>query len=197
MAPMTAIAARPAEGPLVAEDPAVGSERLESKAREIPALRSLDVRSRHAICLRVDVDRWVGILAQRPVRSPRGQSAGRPAIAVIGAIAAFLGRKIEAHDVGRMAGDQPLALSRPDDVVRRSDDRRKIPHARRVEAQGTEGAKDGHGSLRVSAHGPSDLGHTHRTIGPSLATTRGRLARVATRRNFHGGSGVLAPIIPL
>ena len=123
-------------------------ERLQAKPSEEPALGPGHVGPRHAIRLLVDVERRVGVLAERPVGAPAGEGPGRAPVAVVGLVAGLFGGHVEAHDVGRMARQQARLLGGVDDVVGRRDDQREVGDGRRVVAQRSERTDVGHVTSR-------------------------------------------------
>ena len=143
---LVAILARAGHRALVREDAAVRAERLEAKPREEAALGPRHVAARDAVGLLVDVDRRMGVLVERPVRAPRGERLGGPAVARVRLVTGVLAGQVETDDVGRVAGQQALAFGRADHVVRRCDHERRIGDRRAVVAQGTEWADVGHGT---------------------------------------------------
>ena len=145
---LVAILARTGHRALVRQHARSGPVRLQPDPREEPALGSRHVRARHAIGLLVDVDGRMGILVQGPIRPPRGQDAGGPTVAIVGLVAGLLDRQVEADDVGRVPGEQPFALVRTDDVIRRCHDEREVGDGGRIVAKGTERTDVGHGTSR-------------------------------------------------
>ena len=145
----------------------------------------------HTVVLLVDVDRWVRVLAQHPVRSPRrrgsarrvgsdrpGRRPGRP-----------LGRSSRTTLAGWRA-DRALVFRRLDHVVRRSHDRREVADVGRVEAQRAEGTDLGHGTFRMATR--------RRRLRDDGIVRYGRRWRdhprapasgAALARNFRSGAG--------
>ena len=171
---------------LVRQDPRIRTVRLEPDPGEEAALCPRDVRAGNAIGLLVDVDRRVRILVERPVRAPRRQGPGRPPVAVVGCVTGLLGRQVEAHDVGRVPGHQPLTLGGVDDVVWRGDDERQVGDGRRVVAERTERADVGHGTSRGRQAARRLSGPSHRTIAaaPTPRTEPGGRAAAGLRRRW-------------
>ena len=144
---LVAVLLRAGHRPFVREHGAL-VERMKPKPGEEPALRPDHVGPRHDVRLLVDVDRRVGVLVERAIRAPGRQRPCRPAVAIVGFVAGLFVRLVEADDVGRMAGEQALLLSRVDHVIGRRDDEREVGDRGRVIAQRSERTDVGHVTSR-------------------------------------------------
>ncbi len=81
---------------------------------------------------------------ERSAGSPGRQLASRPPVAIVRLIARLDRRQVDSHHVPRIAGDQPGAFLRIDDVVRRRHDRGEVADDVRGIAKGAERLDSGH-----------------------------------------------------
>ena len=121
---------------------------MQPKPSEEPALGPGHIGPRHAIRLLVDVERRVGVLAERPIGAPAGKGPGRAPVAVVRLVAGLFGGLVEPHHVGRMALQKACLFGGVDDVVGRRDDQREVGDGRRVVAQRSERTDVGHVTSR-------------------------------------------------
>ena len=140
----------------------VRPERLEVEPREEPPLRALEARARDDVGLLVDVDRDLGILAQRAIRPPGGERPGHPPIPLVGILAGLAERQVEPDRVARAPCQQRLAQVRADHVVRRRDDGAEAADDLGVEAERAERADLGQ---RVPLERWPDAGRSARVDG--------------------------------
>jgi hypothetical protein len=130
------------------------AECLEAEAAEEAPLDPLDAGPRHDVGLLIGVDRGSRVLAERPVRPPRGKDPGGPAVALFRVVAGLRLGQIEPDDVPGVAAQEPMLLIRRDHVVRGAQDERQVPHCFWAEAEGAEWSDVGHGFLGgPRAHG--------------------------------------------
>ena len=142
-----AVLAGDSERPLVGQNAGAWLERLQTEAGEEAALRSLDIRARHAIDLLVDVDRRPRILVERPVGAPSGECPGGPTVAIVLGITRLLDRCIEPDDVSGIAREIASAIGGREHVVRRRDDHPRVGDRVGRIAQGAKRTDLGHGFL--------------------------------------------------
>ena len=120
---------------LVGEHSRSVRQRLQPQAREETALCPLDGRARQAVGLLVDIDGGAGVLVERAIRSPLGEGAGCPSIALVGRVARQLGGQVETHGI--------RVLGRRDDVIGRTDHQPHVADRFRLVAKGAECSDSG------------------------------------------------------
>src|SRR5436190_516104 len=140
-------AASPRSSPATSTSPAGESPwgTTHSRCSTLSSSRTATAggRAGQAVGLLVDIDGGAGVLVERAIRSPLGEGAGCPSIALVGRVARQLGGQVETHGVLLVSGEQTRVLGRRDDVIGRTDHQPHVADRFRLVAKGAECSDSG------------------------------------------------------